>query len=105
MKTIDVFFIIFMQADYFTTKGTIIFLRKENCMYMVSFVCISAYQVFRVASFLKIPLCVCVCVCVGSVGGCVFVCFLQHILRMCNLVSFRVLFQNVLLFSLFLECN
>ncbi len=24
------------KADYFTTKGTIIFLRKENCMYMVS---------------------------------------------------------------------
>ena len=24
------------KADYFTSKGTVIFLRKENCMYKVS---------------------------------------------------------------------
>ena len=24
------------KPDYFTSKGTVIFLRKENCMYMVS---------------------------------------------------------------------
>lgn len=23
------------KADYFTTKGTVVFLRKENCMYQV----------------------------------------------------------------------
>jgi len=26
------------KAEYFTTKGTIIFLRKENCMYQVRIV-------------------------------------------------------------------
>lgn len=25
------------KPDYFTSKGTVIFLRKENCMYMVSY--------------------------------------------------------------------
>ena len=40
------------KADYYTTKGTIVFLRKENCMYQASDV---VTEGFKAGGILLVP--------------------------------------------------
>jgi len=36
------------KAEYFTVKGTVVFMKKENCMYTVSHTANSAFHPFGV---------------------------------------------------------
>lgn len=35
------------KAEYFTSKGTVVFMKKENCMYTVSATAADAFVIFR----------------------------------------------------------